>query len=233
MVAKMGTMNARKGQWSCVSPDLSKDTYGRILWRCEDLSNDQIRKGFAHAMSVTEEGAEASDVAAQREAIAHKRGIWAHGVPEYVLTSIHSVDEGGGHDGKTYNRLVSVVDGHSLKWRHEDTYEECQDVCWRPSLEDRVARLAARLSRRAQGGAWLAAYSEQERAALVKAYMDGAEAFAQVSWKDEAHRAGAQGALDQLAAEGWVDAAKSDLKSCMVYVDFRRRFGAARAVCLK
>ncbi len=233
VIAKMGTMNARNGSWTCTSPDLSKDTYGRILWRCEDLSNDQVRKGLAHAMSVTEEGADPSDIAAQREAIANKRGIWAHGVPEYVLTSIHSVEEGGGHDGKTYNRLVSVVDGHSLKWKHDDKYEECQNVCWQPSLEDRVARLAARLSRRSQVSGWIAGYSDEERAAVVKGYMEGAEAFAKVAFKDEAHRASAQSALEQLAAEGWVDAAKSDLKTCMLYVDFRRRFGAARAVCLK
>jgi hypothetical protein len=63
--------------------------------------------------------------------------------------------------------------------------------------------------------------------------MEGAEAFSKVAFKEEAHRASAQLALEELAAEGWVEAAKSDIKSCMVHVDFRRRFGAARAVCLK
>ncbi|MCB9646031.1 MAG: hypothetical protein H6730_05445 [Deltaproteobacteria bacterium] len=36
---------------------------------------------------------------------------------------------GGGYNGKTYNRLVSSVDGHSAKWLHENSYDECQDVC--------------------------------------------------------------------------------------------------------
>ena len=54
----------------------------------QDLAVDQIRKGLAHAMTVTKEGADAVLMAAQRYAIKHKKGMWAHGVPEYVMTSL-------------------------------------------------------------------------------------------------------------------------------------------------
>lgn len=233
VVAKMGTYNARKGTWDCTS-DMKKDTYGRTLWRCETLSNDQVRKGLAHAMSVNKSPAAESDIKAQREAIQAKRGMWAHGVPEYVLTSLHSVDEGGGQDGKTYNRLVSVVDGHSMKMEHSDKYEECQNVCWQPTAQERSARFAARLAARAQVSAWMKDLSEADQQAIAGAYLKSGASLEGLSVElSEAQTQQALAALKEMAEEGWVEAAKSDIKTCMIYVDFRRRFGAARAVCLK
>jgi len=235
VVAKMGTYNARKGTWDC-SSDMKKDTYGRTLWRCEDLSNDQIRKGLAHAMSVTSAPAAASDVKAQREAVKAKRGMWAHGVPEYVLTSLHSVDEGGGKDGKTYNRLVSSVDGHSMKMEHTDRYEECQNVCWQPSAEERLSRFSERLKGRV--GAWFSSLSSDKQQALAEVFLKGDEALSALSAELKEGLSEAQlkeliSALTEMKAQGWVEAAQSEVKTCMIYVDFRRRFGAARAVCLK
>jgi len=213
---------------------MKKDTYGRTLWRCETLSNDQVRKGLAHAMSVNKDPAAESDVKAQREAVKAKRGMWAHGVPEYVLTSLHSVSEGGGRDGKTYNRLVSVVDGHSMKWEHSDTYEECQNVCWQPTEEERLSRFTARLAERTQVKAWMSELSEEDQRAVAGAYLKGGASLEGLSVElSEDRKAQALSALSEMAEEGWVEAAKSDVKTCMIYVDFRRRFGAARAVCLK
>lgn len=128
VLAKMATLNARRGVWNCES-DMKTDTYGRTLWYCEDLAVDQIRKGLAHAMTVTKEPAKAPLLAAQKEAIEGKRGMWAHGVPAFVLTSLHSQDERPNDEKPSYNRLVSSTDGHSEKWEHRDTYEECQNVC--------------------------------------------------------------------------------------------------------
>jgi endonuclease YncB( thermonuclease family) len=231
VVAKMGTYNGREGVWTCTS-DLSKDTYGRILWRCPGLSEDQIKKGLAHAMSITPEPADARDVKAQRYAVKNKRGMWAHGVPEYVLTSIHSVDERSG-DRPAYNRLVSSVDGHSLKWEHRDQYEECQDVCWRPTESDRVRRFADRLMKRPAMTEIAPGYTQEERDQLVKAYLKGDRALAEVTLKEDAHRQPLLKTLAEMDDQGWVEAALSEVETCMLYVDFRRRFGAARAVCLK
>ena len=227
-LAKMGTYNAREGVWTCTS-DLSTDTYGRYLWVCPDLVVDQIKKGLAHAMTVTSESAEAAAVAAQREAVVNKRGIWAHGVPEYVLTSLHSTSERSG-DRATYNRLVSSVDGHSLKWKHDDAYTECQDVCWKPSKEDRYKRFAARWAKRKELSAWIGEYSEAERIEAVTAALDSG---AKIKVKNDAHSADAKSAFEAMKSAGWVEAAQSDVETCMLYVDFRRRFGASRAVCLK
>ena len=227
-LAKMGTYNAREGVWTCTS-DLSTDTYGRYLWVCPGLVVDQIKKGLAHAMSVTAEPAGDAAVAAQRDAVVNKRGIWAHGVPEYVLTSLHSTSERSG-DRATYNRLVSSVDGHSLKWKHNEEYKECQDVCWKPTKEDRYKRFAARWAKRKELSAWIEQYSEAERIEAVTAAL---ESGASIKVKDDAHSASAKSAFEAMKRAGWVEAAQSEIETCMLYVDFRRRFGASRAVCLK
>ena len=126
VIAKMATLNARRGAWHCES-DLNRDGYGRILWNCPDLAEDQIRKGLAHGMTVSNEPSPANYLAAQRAAMAERRGMWAHGIPKYVMTSLHSADEG--YEGQNYNRLISTEDGHTEKWLHGDTYKECQEVC--------------------------------------------------------------------------------------------------------
>lgn len=228
-LAKMGTYNAREGVWTCTS-DLSKDTYGRYLWTCPDLIVDQIRKGYAHAMSVTSEPATPDAVQAQREAIKEKRGIWAHGVPEYVLTSIHSADERAS-DKATYNRLVSSVDGHSLKWKHEDIYSECDNVCWKPSQEDRYRRYAERWAKHPRVAGWVSAYTPEQQIALATVHLEKNESAQE--WQDPQHEKDGNSVFMELDQEGWGDAARSDMETCMLHVDFRRRFGAARAVCLK
>jgi len=228
-LAKMGTYNAREGVWTCTS-DLSTDTYGRYLWTCPNLVVDQIKKGYAHAMSITKESADAASVVAQRDAVKNKRGIWAHGVPEYVLTSLHSVSEQSS-DRATYNRLVSSVDGHSLKWKHTDQYKECQDVCWQPSKEDRYQRFAQRWAKHKEVKSWISDYTEAAQLAIVSALLDGQET--QAKWNDDAHKTTGMKAYQAMETAGWVEAARSDVETCMLYVDFRRRFGASRAVCLK
>ena len=126
IVAKMGALNARQGEWHCDS-DMKRDGYGRILWHCPDLIEDDIRKGLAHAMSITAEPAPAKQLELQKLAQAEKRGMWAKGIPKFILTSLHSADEGAGAD--TYNRLISTEDGHTEKWMHQDNYKECAEIC--------------------------------------------------------------------------------------------------------
>jgi endonuclease YncB( thermonuclease family) len=145
ILAKLATHNARDNVWECTS-DGKTDGYGRMLVFCPGLAKEQIRLGLAHAMSIDDKPADAELLAAQREAIAAKRGIWAHGVPEYILTSLHSSEEDVEGDG-VYNRLVSSKDGHSIKWKHDVKYDECQNVCHvvYPVDEARVTAVADRL----------------------------------------------------------------------------------------
>lgn len=227
-LAKLATSNARQGVWHCTS-DLERDTYGRILWWCPDLAVDQVRRGYAHAMTVTLEAGDPRVVAAQQAAIRERRGMWAHGVPEYVLTSLHSTSEGGGYDGKTYNRLVSSRDGHSAKWHHDTAYDECARIC---SEEREVgdadveAGLEA-LRANPEVTGIVAKLTEPELRNVVGDYLR----LQRVFWpKDESKQATLRKALEGIASDLSLPALGEG--SCVIYVDFERRFGAGRAACL-
>lgn len=124
-IAKQATAMAQGGQWTCES-DGKKDTYGRMLAVCDDLALALIEAGLAHAYSVDEKSADRKYITSQRTAKSKRLGIWQHGIPEYIITSLHSADEGS---GAPYNRLISTTDGHTKKWSHKDTYQSCERVC--------------------------------------------------------------------------------------------------------
>ncbi len=228
-LAKMATYNAQRGVWHCESKDLSADGYGRILWHCLDLAEDQIKHGFAHAMTVSDEPADPRLLAAQHEAIRHRRGIWAKGVPTYVLTSLHSADEGYGP--KTYNRLVNTVDGHSKKWHHEAIFTECQNVCHRPSelsLPDAFAlvremRAKPKIQKAIHGiDDILVALSINtyiQNGMVPKIFGDGNDVV--LAACEDMKKAG------RFAAARPVDA------SCGIHVDFKRRYVRPKPGCLK
>jgi endonuclease YncB( thermonuclease family) len=222
--AKLATKHARKGVWHCET-DSNRDGYGRLLMWCKDLAISLVRNGLAHAMSVNKDPADADLLAAQREAINDRVGMWAHGVPHYILTSLHSASEGGGKDGKTYNRLVSVIDGHSEKMIHTTNYEECQKVCWdrkmltRESQETAVAAFAARPA--------LADVGVRELLQFASEYLLFGSATSAGALRAEADEV-----LAALQADSAL-VATNEPDSCHMYVDFRRRFGGDRAVCLR
>ena len=227
--AKLGTMNARKGIWNCESKDMKKDGYGRILWDCRDLAIDQIRKGLAHAMTVTKDPAEPDLLEAQAAAIRDRVGIWAHGVPDFVLTSLHSLDEGRGD--KTYNRTVSSRDGHSKKWYHQQTLVECQSACT-PSIPDEAA--VKRLAQAIKG-------NEAHQAITAMYVYEGAleaaiTGFVAIGFlepiPDESLRVTFESILLNVVKRGELSQGGAPV-ACMTHVDFKRRFGATKAKCLK
>lgn len=230
-LAKLATYNARRGVWRCESKDLSRDTYGRILWWCKDLAVDQVRRGLAHAMTVTLDGADPDVLVAQADAIANRRGMWAHGVPEYVLTSLHSTREGGGRDGKTYNRLVSTRDGHSAKWQHDNAYGECDMVCSTERRIDEATIDAGVEALRADPAASSAAAKLSEyRLRNVVADFGRLGFFYGI--KNEADVAALQTVLQAFATSGGYGGTESGKGSCVVYAEFERRYGSGRAACL-
>lgn len=230
VLAKMATLNAQRGVWHCTS-DLKTDTYGRTLWWCEDLAADQVRKGLAHAMSVTSEPAKAVLIEAQKEAIAAKRGIWAHGVPDYVLTSTHATSEDAEGRG-TYNRLVSSVDGHSLKWKHDNDYPECTVVC--DAGVDTDARQLAVVTKLAAEPTFApiaASYDTTRLLKITNAASQGASIQPYLVAPE--HGAILGPLLDGYKAAGELGRNVTGAKACVRHVDFKRRFGGGRAECLK
>jgi endonuclease YncB( thermonuclease family) len=231
--AKQATLNGRRGKWSCTS-DMSTDTYGRTLWICPELAADQIRKGLAHAMSVTEEPANAKLIEVQAEAIRERRGMWAHGVPEYILTSIHSADEDIQGRG-TYNRLVSTKDGSSLKWRHDDNYSECDVICdegvdTRPRTDAAIDVLRADPSTEAILASSSKYKDGKHMTLLVNDFLRGRGVAKRVAKAE--HAAPIEAVLARLKADGSLGR-KLDTPSCMVHVVFERRYGGGKASCLK
>lgn len=227
-LAKMATLNALRGTWSC-SSDGKTDTYGRMLMLCPSLAEDQIRRGLAHAMTVTDDPSPDNLLAAQREAIEAKRGIWGHGVPEYILTSLHSTEEDVNNRG-TYNRLVSTRDGHSLKWKHNSQYQECERVCSQvyPDQSELLPAIATRL--KTESPTLIQGLSDADLEEVLRIYQH-------IRMVDrpapEESRDALGDVLASYAQEGLFGVGLPSEGSCVIHVPFERRFGGTRAVCLK
>ena len=227
-LAKMATLNARRGVWHCESKDLAADGYGRILWYCLDLAEDQIRHGFAHAMTVSDEPANPRLLAAQHDAIRHRRGMWAKGVPTYVLTSIHSADEGFGK--KTYNRLVNTVDGHSKRWYHNAIFSECQDVCHHPTElpMNEAYRVVSELRADAAVAPYVRGIDDILVALSVNTFIQNG--FVPKIFGDNAK---VQAALESMKSKGRFASVRSIKGACAIHVDFKRRYVRPKPACLQ
>jgi endonuclease YncB( thermonuclease family) len=229
VLAKMATLHARRGVWECTT-DGKTDTYGRMLTHCHGLGKELIRLGLAHAMSVNDDPADPEYLKAQREAMQAKRGIWAHGTPAFVVTSLHSVEEDTTGHG-TYNRLVSTADGHSVKWKHTNKYPECMNVCQKVYSvdESKLETIAIALKKSDAAGA-VKGISGKDLVSVVKDYARYRHINRKVS-KDD--REDVKKVLDFYESKGKFGKQKSKNGSCMVHVPFKRRFGGTRAKCLR
>ena len=228
-LAKQATYNARRGTWRCTS-DMTRDGYGRMLWVCPGLALDQISKGLAHAMSVTTDPADPELLRAQWRAQTLGLGIWAKGVPEYVVTSLHSAEEDPTRP-TTYNRAVSPLDGHSQPWIHTDTYAECQKVCLASQRlqPDAAAKVAGGLLADAVLGPALGAFTPGLLSLVVSDWLREGKVNGVVP---ETVRGGLELRLSELKAKGALTPVETTRDACHVYVAFQRRFGLQRAVCL-
>lgn len=231
VLAKMATLLARAGVWHCETAG-ETDTYGRTLLWCEDLAVELVRGGYAHAMTIDDNPAKPVLVEAQKEAIENKRGMWAHGIPKFVLTSLHSVEEDVNGRG-TYNRLVSSEDGHSAEWRHTTRHSECDKVCHNVYEidDDAVDAVTLALKSDTAVATWIAGVSDADLTGMV-------EEFAEFRHIDRSIKKDVREALKQHLLTNYVnpgkfgDQQRSD-GACMIHVDFKRRFGEGRAACLK
>lgn len=119
------TEHARKGRWNCKSSG-EKDGYQRLLVRCDDLIISMVAEGYAHLFLFDDKAPDGA-LEAQKKAIADKKGMWAKGAPQAVVTSLHSSTEPGGKGG--YNRVADLETGVARKIEHQEIYSVCQKVC--------------------------------------------------------------------------------------------------------
>jgi len=110
--------------WRCTS-DGDRDGYGRVLVDCPGVAAHLVDMGHAHVFSMEGEGPDEL-LRLQRRAQRKGRGIWRRGVPEALVTSLHSDDEGS---KQAYNRVVDTQTGLSSVREHSDVYGICQEVC--------------------------------------------------------------------------------------------------------
>lgn len=127
-IADQATAVARSKAWHC-SVQPGGGGYGRLLANCPKLAETLISKGLAHVFSMEDRG-DAGLLKLQQEAIRQRRGMWAKGVPEYIVTSLHSASP---YRRYAYHRLISVKTGGSLMYRHAESYNNCSWVCLRGS----------------------------------------------------------------------------------------------------
>lgn len=227
--AKMATFNGRRGTWHCTS-DGSTDTYGRVLMICPDLAVDQIRRGYAHAYQIDDTPASPTYLRVQQEAIRARRGMWAHGVPDYIMTSIHSADEDLSRPVH-YNRLVSTRDAHTESEQHHDTYPECD---WHCNDEIRVqmpqvTAAARRLREDPAIAPHLADFFNLHLIEFVSRYRRIGEL------PEYLEGPGRELIEQRLASEqqqGLLGETHTERGSCMINVPFQRRYGNRRASCL-
>lgn len=125
-LAQEATKQARDGEWHCTLQD-EEDSYGRILVECDDLALYLLEQGLAHAYSVNQTPAKKSYLRAQAYAQQNHLGMWAKGVPDFIITSLHSAHEPG---RSHYNRLISTKDGRTKQWAHDTVYNDCDLVCY-------------------------------------------------------------------------------------------------------
>ena len=185
-------------------------------------------------MSVTRDPAKPELVAAQKEAIAAKRGLWAHGVPDYVLTSLHTTAEDTEGKG-TYNRLVSTADGHSLKWKHENDYPECTAVCdIGADHPDRIAAAVQKLKSDPEAKDVVDAYLDKDLTRFVGAVAQGADLTPYFKLQPQGRQAIFERVLTRYKTAGLIGRKLTGPPACMRHVAYGpRRFGGGRAECLK
>ncbi|MCA9508751.1 MAG: thermonuclease family protein [Myxococcales bacterium] len=136
-VAVQATQMARNGSWSC-KLEKNSDIYGRLLAQCDDLAKSLIESGLAHAYSAKKKSANKEYLAWQKKAQENRLGMWKKGIPKFIITSLHSVDENIKNQKtstlqitrrENYNRLISTEDGHTEKMFHSEKYSSCQKIC--------------------------------------------------------------------------------------------------------
>ena len=230
VLAKMAMYEGRRGVWTCTT-DGKADTYGRILLWCPDLAKALVRKGLAHAMTVNDAPADAALLKVQHEAQRERRGMWAHGVPPFVLTSLHSVEEDTTGEG-TYNRLVSTDDGHSVKWKHTDRYDECSNICYKVYTvdESKVDEVTKAVASDPKVAAIVAKLSQEDLRAAIHDFARWRHVTTKI---EKNRRLELEEHLQGYVESGAFGPQQASDGGCMIHVPFERRYGSGRAACLR
>jgi hypothetical protein len=92
------------------------------------VAADLVRSGDAMVFAV-DGPPDPALVSLQREAQRDARGMWAHGVPPLVPSSVHSADEPNLGPRGAYDRIVDTRTGIAEARPHDRVYRTCEEVC--------------------------------------------------------------------------------------------------------
>jgi len=232
VIAKMAARNARRGTWHCTT-DGTTDSYGRMLADCPDLAMSQIQQGLAMAYQADDTPSRPEYLRAQHDAITARRGMWAHGVPQFVMTSVHSFDENRDLPSH-YNRRISTIDGHTESMEHHDTYATCQWVCAPDVVPDPTTTHDVARSLRADA-ALAPQIADISNLLLLEITGRFARTGALPGWVTGTLHDEIEARLVAARDAGRIGPVHEERGSCMLYVPFDRRYysrGAAAAPCL-
>jgi endonuclease YncB( thermonuclease family) len=122
---------AAGGSWSCRARG-GEDVYRRLLVTCPDLAEELVARGLAMVFAV-DGPADPALLRAQAHAQRRGDGMWARGVPAWLVTSVHSAAERP--DGAAHDRLVDTRSGAAVKRPHARVYATCEEVCYGDAAE--------------------------------------------------------------------------------------------------
>ena len=125
-IAKSSWKLGASETWDCTTTG-EADHYGRLLVNCPGAAETLVREGHGVVFSMDGDAPKAL-LAVQVAAMKARKGIWAKGTPQEVISSLHSADEGDG-TRPTYNRVMDTRTGAAEEAVHTDTYVTCQEVC--------------------------------------------------------------------------------------------------------
>ena len=122
------------------------------------------------------------------------------------------------------NRLISSLDGVSSKWKHQNVYGECEEVC-HPTLvldTDTALKVIAELRSDESTQKHVRGMEDVYLMALLNEYATMGR-VARVFDAPSGHVVVAK-LLDAMKAQGVMGSARKQDGSCMVYATFERRY---------
>lgn len=126
--AKAGQKLAKSQEWECRTLP-GTGGYKRALIQCPELTKAIISAGLAHVFHVGDGDPDPALIRLQLDAQRERKGIWAKGIPAWIVTSIHSYGEDGSSK-KGYNRVCSTLTGKSAVIEHDAVFKTCDAFCW-------------------------------------------------------------------------------------------------------
>jgi len=150
--------------------------------------------------------------------------MWAHGTPEFIMTSAHSFSEEP-LTAPVYDRFVHIASGKSMKWYHKTDYKECETVCYDPPrvLASQLPKLAKELAKQS-----LSITPKK----LANHIQEMNHSHSNTMLLNSGGGLTLSQAIERYANDNSLSTNRPE-PSCITYVNYKRRYGQGKAYCLR